>query len=224
MLRRVMSIQPTAHWVIDTPPILTRTALDDLRGGAQVKNPSDRGESKTAPSTSGSTEQSSSNSVKHISRKMLVAVGSIISAIAIGAGTPLVVKVVDRYFLTPDHQVSTSSPAPPSQGTQPAPPSLGPEPAPPPQETETAEAPPQCPPGDVWDSSNGDCYYQMPSGQAATENPCLAYDYWDPPKGCLPGPVDPSQGNSGENPCEAFYWYNTPAGECIFVFENERPA
>jgi hypothetical protein len=137
-----MSIQPTAHWVIDTPPILTPTALDDLRGGAQVKNPTDPGESKTAPSTSGSTEQSSSNSVKHISRKMLVAVGSIISAIAIGAGTPLVVKVVDRYFLTPDHQVSTSSPAPPSQGTQPAPPSQGPEPAPPPQETETAEAPP----------------------------------------------------------------------------------
>jgi hypothetical protein len=180
-----------------------------------VKNPNDPGESKTAPSTSGSTEQSSSNSVKHISRKMLVAVGSIISAIAIGAGTPLAVKVVDRYLLTPDHQVSTSSPAPPSQGTQPTPP---------PEETETAEAPSRCPTGDIWDPSNGDCYYQMPSGQAATENPCPAYDYRDPQKGCLPGPVDPSPANAGENPCEAFYWYNTSAGECIFVFENERPA
>ena len=75
-----------------------------------MENPPDPGKSKPEPSSSEPTEQSSSKSVHHISRKMLVAGGSILSAIAIGAGTPLVVKVVDRYFLTPSQEVTTSSP------------------------------------------------------------------------------------------------------------------
>ena len=170
-----------------------------------MKNPPDPGESKPAPSSSESTEQPSSNSVHHISRKMLVAAGSIFSAIAIGAGTPLVIKVVDRYFLTPDQEVSTSSPAPPPQGT------------------ETANDNP-CMPGDIWDPDRGLCY-PTPPDQAVTENPCLAYDYWDPPRNlCHPGPVDPSPANSVDNPCDQFEWYDVPADECVFVPEDQRPA
>jgi len=136
---------------------------------------------------------------------MLVAAGSIFSAIAIGAGTPVVVKVVDRYFLTPDHQVSTSSPAPPPQGT------------------ETANDNP-CMPGDIWDPARDLCYVTPPD-QGVTGNPCLAYDYWDPPTGlCHPGPVDPSPANSIENPCYAFEWYDIGADKCVFVPEDERPA
>jgi hypothetical protein len=111
-----------------------------------VENPPDPGTSEPEPSSSESTEQSSSTSGHHIPRKILVAGGSIVSAIAIGAGTPLVVKVVDRYFLTPDQQVTTSSPAPPPQGTEPA------------------NGNP-CLPGDIWDPGRSLCY-PPPPGQA----------------------------------------------------------
>jgi hypothetical protein len=170
-----------------------------------VKNPSDPAESKPAPSSSESTEQSSSNGVKHISRKMLVTVGSIVSAIAVGAASPLVVKVVDRYFLTPDQEASTSSPAPPPQGT------------------ETANDSP-CMPGDIWDPGRGLCY-AAPPDEALPENPCLAYEYWDPPRNlCHPGPVEPSPATSLDNPCDEFAWYDVPANECVFVPEDQRPA
>ena len=136
---------------------------------------------------------------------MLVAAGSIVSAIAIGAGTPLVVKVVDRYFLTPEQEVSTSSPAPPPQGA------------------ETANDNP-CMPGDIWDPDRGLCY-PTPPDQAVTENFCLAYEYWDPPRDlCHPGPVDPSPANSVDNPCDQFEWYDVPADRCVFVPEDQRPA
>jgi hypothetical protein len=169
-----------------------------------VENPPDPGTSEPEPSSSESTEQSSSTSGHHIPRKILVAGGSIVSAIAIGAGTPLVVKVVDRYFLTPDQQVTTSSPAPPPQGTEPA------------------NGNP-CLPGDIWDPGRSLCY-PPPPGQAVPQNPCFAYEYWDPPRGlCHPGPVDPSPANSGDNPCDQFEWYDVPTDECVFVPEDQRP-
>jgi hypothetical protein len=170
-----------------------------------VENPPDPGTSKPEPSSSESTEQSSSTSGHHIPRKILVAGGSIFSAIAVGAGTPLVIKAVDRYFLTPDQPMTTSSPTPPPPGTEAA----------------NGNA---CLPGEIWDPGRGLCHPAAP-GQAVTQNPCRAYEYWDPPKGvCHPGPVGPSPANSGDNPCYEFEWYDVPGDECVFVPEEQRPA
>jgi hypothetical protein len=196
-----------ASLVIANASILTPEATLRLgaKRGAQVEKAPDPGESKSEPSSSESTEKSSSNSVHHISRKMLVAGGSIFSAIAVAAGTPLVIKAVDHYFFTPDQQVTTPSPAPPPQGT------------------ETANSNP-CLPSEVWDPGRSLCHPTSP-GQAVTGNPCFAYEYWDPPTGlCHPGPFGPSPANSRDNPCYEFEWYDVAANECVFVPEDQRPA